>query len=61
MDEIEDQNMQGISQREEEKLIQIKEGKGIQEEEGLTKSKLPNLVLTFLFPIHSISSSKEAS
>ena len=34
--------MLGISQREEEKLIQVKEGKGIQEEEGLTKSKFPN-------------------
>ena len=42
MDEIEDQSMLGISQREEEKLIQVKEGKGIQEEEGLTKSKFPN-------------------
>ena len=33
MDEIEDQSMLGICQREEEKLIQVKEGKGIQEEE----------------------------
>ena len=38
MDEIEDQSMLGISQRE-EGIIQVKEGKGIQEEEGLTKSK----------------------
>ena len=45
MDEIEDQSMLGISQREEEKLIQVKEGKGIQEEEGLTKSKFPNPIV----------------
>ena len=42
MDEIEDQNKLGICQRKEQKLIQVKEGKGIQEEEGLTKSKFPN-------------------
>ena len=44
MDEIEDQSMLGISQREKEKLIQVKEGKGIQEEEGLTKSKFLILI-----------------
>ena len=42
MDEIEDPSMLGINQEKEEKLIQVKEGKGIQEEEGLTKSKFPN-------------------
>ena len=45
MDEIEDQSKLGTCQREEEEVIQVKEGEGIQEEEGLTKSKFPNLIV----------------